>query len=144
MLPDSNIDEPASNGYVSYTVKCKSTLPENTVVTNLANIYFDMNLPVVTNQTENTMVSMIPTSISEESNQQLINIYPNPFTGSILIETEINNGTLVISDIQGRTVFKSIIHQNSTFNIGFLLPGIYLYSIVNEEKEIIVGRLIKQ
>lgn len=48
-LPDSNINEPLSHGYVSYRVKPKSTATVGDVINNLASIYFDYNLPVATN-----------------------------------------------------------------------------------------------
>jgi hypothetical protein len=48
-LPDSNINEPLSHGYVSYRVKPKSTAAVGDVINNLASIYFDYNLPVATN-----------------------------------------------------------------------------------------------
>jgi hypothetical protein len=48
-LPDSNINEPLSHGYVSYRVKPKSTATAGDVINNLASIYFDYNLPVATN-----------------------------------------------------------------------------------------------
>lgn len=48
-LPDSNINEPASHGYLSYRVKPLSSVKVGDVVNNLASIYFDYNLPVQTN-----------------------------------------------------------------------------------------------
>jgi uncharacterized repeat protein (TIGR01451 family) len=48
-LPDSNINEPASHGYLAYRVKPKSSVAVGDVVNNLASIYFDYNLPVATN-----------------------------------------------------------------------------------------------
>jgi uncharacterized repeat protein (TIGR01451 family) len=48
-LPDSNVNEPLSHGYLSYRVKPKSTAVVGDVINNLASIYFDFNLPVATN-----------------------------------------------------------------------------------------------
>lgn len=48
-LPDSNVNEPASHGHLSYRVKPKSTATVGDVINNLASIYFDYNLPVATN-----------------------------------------------------------------------------------------------
>lgn len=48
-LPDSNVNEPASHGFVSYRVKPKSTAIVGDIINNLASIYFDYNLPVATN-----------------------------------------------------------------------------------------------
>lgn len=49
LLPDSNINEPESHGFVRYRINPKSTLIVHDSVTNYAAIYFDYNLPVITN-----------------------------------------------------------------------------------------------
>lgn len=48
MLPDSNVDEEASNGYVKFKIKQKLGNPPLSVINNFADIYFDYNLPVRT------------------------------------------------------------------------------------------------
>jgi hypothetical protein len=48
LLPDSNVNEPASHGYITYRIKPDSTLAVGTSITNTASIYFDYNLPVKT------------------------------------------------------------------------------------------------
>lgn len=52
LLPDSNVNEPASHGYIIYHVKPKLTLAVGDVISNSASIYFDFNLPVKTNTTQ--------------------------------------------------------------------------------------------
>lgn len=49
LLPDSNVNEPKSHGFVRYRIKPKTSLAVHDSVTNYAAIYFDYNLPVVTN-----------------------------------------------------------------------------------------------
>lgn len=56
-LPDSTTNFDESQGYVSYQIKVNDVIPEETVVYNSASIYFDLNPPIVTNTTENTMLS---------------------------------------------------------------------------------------
>ncbi len=48
-LPDSNINEPASHGYIAYRIMPKRTVVVGDTVHNTASIYFDFNLPVFTN-----------------------------------------------------------------------------------------------
>jgi uncharacterized repeat protein (TIGR01451 family) len=55
LLPDSNVNEPGSHGYIAYRIKPKSTLNNGDVMRNKASIYFDFNLPVVTNETVTTV-----------------------------------------------------------------------------------------
>lgn len=58
MLPDSNVDEPGSHGTVIYKIRTDSLLPDPTVISNTAYIYFDYNAPVVTNTVFNTITSL--------------------------------------------------------------------------------------
>lgn len=44
-LPDSNINESASHGYLAYRIRPKTNLILNDIIYNNASIYFDFNLP---------------------------------------------------------------------------------------------------
>lgn len=55
LLPDSVHDEPNSHGLVSYRILPMDELEHGAVLTNIASIYFDNNLPVVTNTTSHTI-----------------------------------------------------------------------------------------
>jgi uncharacterized repeat protein (TIGR01451 family) len=57
-LPDSNIDEPGSHGWLRYRIQARAGIPDPSVVTNTAYIYFDNNLPVITNSTMNTLTAL--------------------------------------------------------------------------------------
>lgn len=48
-LPDSNLNEPASHGFIAYRAKLKSNIVIGDTIPNTASIYFDFNLPVKTN-----------------------------------------------------------------------------------------------
>lgn len=56
-LPDSTTNFAESQGYILYQIMAKENLPEETVIENTASIYFDLNPPIVTNTTTNTMLS---------------------------------------------------------------------------------------
>ncbi len=56
LLPDSNTDKKLSQGYVSFMIKPKSNLQLLDTIQNEANIYFDFNLPILTNMTNNIYV----------------------------------------------------------------------------------------
>jgi uncharacterized repeat protein (TIGR01451 family) len=55
MLPDSNINEPASHGFVKFTVSPQPNIPMGAVIENYAAIYFDFNDPVYTNTYRHTV-----------------------------------------------------------------------------------------
>ncbi|WP_221405398.1 DUF7619 domain-containing protein, partial [Flexibacter flexilis] len=49
LLPDSNVNEKASHGFVSFRIKPQTNLALGTNISNKAAIYFDYNAPVITN-----------------------------------------------------------------------------------------------
>jgi uncharacterized repeat protein (TIGR01451 family) len=55
LLPDSNVNEPASHGFIVYRIKTRDNVLIGDTIKNSASIYFDFNLPVKTN-TANTAV----------------------------------------------------------------------------------------
>ena len=56
LLPDSNVNEPASHGFVAYRIAPDPGLPHLTAITNNSGIFFDGNPPVMTNTVLNTVV----------------------------------------------------------------------------------------
>ena len=55
MLPDSNVNEAASHGFVKFLVSQKANNPPGTLLENQAAIYFDFNEPVFTNRYRHTV-----------------------------------------------------------------------------------------
>ncbi len=48
LLPDSNVNEPLSHGFVGFRIRPRLPIAPGTVIENIANIYFDHNPPVIT------------------------------------------------------------------------------------------------
>ncbi|MFK7787352.1 MAG: FG-GAP repeat domain-containing protein, partial [Crocinitomicaceae bacterium] len=55
MLPDSNVNELESHGFVRYRINLKENLPVGTSIQNTAQIFFDFNPAIITNTTVNTL-----------------------------------------------------------------------------------------
>ena len=55
MLPDSNINEPASNGFIQYKINQRLGNVVDTEIKNSASIYFDFNAPIKTNTVKHTI-----------------------------------------------------------------------------------------
>ncbi len=51
LLPDSNINEIMSHGFLTYTVEKEDSLDNGDELKNSASIYFDFNDPIITNET---------------------------------------------------------------------------------------------
>jgi hypothetical protein len=58
-LPDSNRNEPASHGYLKFSIAPLATVPEQTVIENYADIFFDYNPAVRTNVVMNTVYDLV-------------------------------------------------------------------------------------
>ncbi len=92
LLPDSSTNLIESQGFVKYKIKSKDGILENTIIENTASIFFDFNPPIITNTTENIMVSEYPFEI-EPGNQNTgsdlaFSFQPNPSNGTVNIDFE--------------------------------------------------------
>ncbi|MBL7926881.1 MAG: T9SS type A sorting domain-containing protein [Bacteroidia bacterium] len=132
-LPDSNSNEPLSHGYVQFKIKLKSGLQVGTQIKNTAYIYFDFNQPVVTNTTQNVLVN--PTAINEMSSAQY-NFFPNPANDVLYVSIHkpvATTGSIIILDLQGRTVIEEAISKSNpaaaTINVSGLAKGIYFLKL---------------
>lgn len=136
MLPDSNVDEPGSHGYVSYKIEQKNTNVIGDIIYNTASIYFDFNSPVVTNTTINTIGNLTPTHLFP--NQPITpSIHPNPATNYILLYHAHLATRFKLFNVLGQEVFSTEIENNipkQRLNVPTAIPnGIYFYQIVQKD-----------
>ncbi len=146
MLPDSNANEPASHGHVTFAIKPYAGLAEGTQLTNTANIYFDYNAALPTNTTLNTIDYKL--SVSElENGTATITLMPNPFKDFTTIKIDGENSTYVLRvfDILGQ-IIRNDISANNTFTIQreALAAGVYMYEVIKSNKVIGKGKMIAE
>lgn len=84
LLPDSNVNEPASHGFVEYKIMALTSLQLGDSITNSASIYFDFNAPVVTN----TVVNHIdfPAAIEASAIGDPLRAFPVPTNGELNLD----------------------------------------------------------
>jgi uncharacterized repeat protein (TIGR01451 family) len=133
-LPDSGTNLAASNGFVKYGMKPKSNLAENTPVTNQADIYFDFNPAVTTNQTLNTYVSAITVGQNFENamKDKTLMLYPNPSSGLINIafaESAKDNRIDVINSLGLVVLTKHNNTSSTTLDLSNHAKGIYFIKL---------------
>lgn len=103
MLPDSNINEPLSHGFVNFRIRQNTNNQVGNVIENTAGIYFDFNAPVITNTTESPIVE--PSATIEEQKITAFSVYPNPSKNIFNIQfEEKNSGIIRVFDLQGRVL----------------------------------------
>jgi hypothetical protein len=128
LLPDSNVNEPLSHGFVHYRIKPKPNLVVGDTIKNFAAIYFDFNEPVITNTAQTVIVS--PTGLSSLSSLGKLAVYPNPAQSKININgIKLENGKaqLRLFDLCGKLIFeKNITTSTPEVDVQYLPAGMYL------------------
>ncbi len=76
------------------------------------------------------------TGIAETLNQNQINIYPNPATETINIQSVVKITSLKIFSVDGKLVLEKVVKENnSTLNVSELSQGIYFLCCMSDEGE---------
>jgi hypothetical protein len=149
MLPDSNVNEPASHGFVKFRIKQKRDLSLNTKIFNKAAIYFDYNEPIITNTTLHTVTeySGYVGTIDHYGSESLpwVHVYPNPFFEKATFELKNVNGNdfqFQLLDVNGKLVSSSSFKGKTfQFNQENLPGGLYFYRIINEGMDVYSGKI---
>jgi uncharacterized repeat protein (TIGR01451 family) len=146
-LPDSNTNFAASNGYVTFSVKTKNSLPGLTVINNVAGIVFDANPAIITNITADTIRGEIVTMVDSNQNKPHWNLYPNPTADKVVFvlgEQTNGNAVLKIMNMEGSKVFESNkLVSNQSIDLSALPDGVY-FCIIQSEKDVETLRLVIQ
>ncbi len=152
MLPDSNINEQNSHGFVQFSIAPYADVPLGSVIENSAAIYFDFNQPVITNTTWHT-IQKSPLSSALRPEPKLasagLEVWPNPFNErtNIRLDKEMN-GTLLLKifDSRGTLVAKkSAIGPNIELSAKHLLPGFYWAEVRDSQGKLVGnGKMVKE
>jgi uncharacterized repeat protein (TIGR01451 family) len=146
-LPDSNVNEQASKGYVLFSIQQAPNNPLGTVIKNKAAIYFDFNDPVITNYTYN-IIPLITSSWNETSEDVVV--MPNPFSNiaRFVFTNKSKNSSVTIQlfDISGKLVdeITQISDNSYDYKNEKLIPQMYFYKVFDQEQQLGIGKLIIQ
>lgn len=141
-LPDSNVNEALSHGYVSFKIKPKNNLVIGNSISNRASIVFDVNVPIVTNNALTVVMNVKAgqdqticqgqsiiltatggTNYTWSNNQSGASITVSPTTTTTYIVTGTVNSVqqkdTVIVNVKPRTTFNNnqSICQGQTYTI---------------------------
>ena len=144
LLPDSNTNEIASHGAVSFAIEPYWPVMVPTIE-NRADIYFDFNPAVLTNVVSSLIT--VSTSTEELASSNELFIYPNPATEEITISLKnqfANPDKIILLNLLGEQVLEKQITGTGSFrlNVSSLPVGLYLLNVVNDKAERRTGRLI--
>jgi len=128
-------------------------LPDNTVFTNKANVFFDFNKAVTTNEVFHTIredLYRVLLYVHQNNNQKIkVSCFPNPFNDRITFD--MNDGKnaqqayhLSLYDLNGKIIFSSMIKSRQEIYLPGLSANMYLYTISESGNVIVSGKLVKE
>jgi uncharacterized repeat protein (TIGR01451 family) len=149
LLPDSNINEAASHGFVKFSILPKADAPLETIINNTAEIYFDFNAPVATNTTFHRLGENFVTVGLWEPSESFykIKVSPNPFQSTAMLEVlglEKESGLrLVVFDLLGKPVLE-MESENNKFSLkrDAWPSGVFLFQVEQNHRMIGNGKLM--
>ena len=122
-LPHEAANEPASHGFIAYKIKPVADIQVGDMITGQAEIFFDYNLPIITNSADTEVVETLGTT---RHNLQIVGLYPNP--AHVKVHLDMPAGTqaesIKIFNLQGMEVMSADILQND-IDVSNLSSGIY-------------------
>ena len=147
MLPDSNVNEPASNGFVKFEVMQQPNLPNGTVLENSAGIYFDFNAPIITNTSTHTINDgVVILDMTEHISKQMqLKVYPNPTDNVVTVELgKAQEFSVTVLNQLGQVLYSQKAKSNSSqVQLGHLPAGIY-YLHIHDGQQTAVQKVVKQ
>lgn len=125
-------DDANNDGYILFKIKTLPTLNIGDSFSNEANIFFDYNAPIITNNETTTIQENL--SI-EEFNLSNIKIYPNPIADSFKIENLSNSTikTIELFNISGKKIKQ--FSNSESYDVNDLPSGVYFIKIKTEQTE---------
>ena len=143
LLPDSNVNEPLSHGFIHYRIKPKTSLVLNDNIQNNAAIYFDFNNPVITNTVTTRVV--LPTGIASYQSAENIQLFPNPAQSEINLQHITAVEKIQVIDLLGKIVFekKTNSQQNLKINISQFQNGVYFVKAYSTQG-VVVKKFVKR
>ncbi|MCF1190617.1 T9SS type A sorting domain-containing protein [Mangrovimonas sp. AS39] len=129
-----NIDlGPEEQGHVTYKIKTLESLEVGDTVSNSAEIYFDYNLPLETNEaiTSFESLSLIENTVQERS----IKIFPNPTFGEVMIVSPSSPIQLLeVLDMNGRILNSLELNKRRTIcDLSAYQKGVYFVKIKTQD-----------
>jgi hypothetical protein len=150
LLPDSTTNEPASHGYVNFSVYPRADLPLGTLIENSAAIYFDFNEPIITNTWFHTLgvplVSAVPDDPGKTGAIRL-RVQPHPVSESAWLR--VDGATVdaekefLLFDARGSLLRRENFRgEQMLFEKGKLGAGLYFYRLQSADGRSGTGKLI--
>ena len=125
-------DDANNDGYILFKIKTLPTLNEGESFSNQVNIFFDYNLPIITNNYTTTIQENLGI---DKFNLSHIKVYPNPTADYFEIENldKFNIEIIELYNISGKKLKVFTVSEN--YDIQDLSTGVYFIKIKTERIE---------
>ena len=142
LLPDSNVNEPASHGQVGFRIRPLQPLLPGTIIENIANIYFDYNPPVITEPS--VLVAEFSTGVMQLERSDLV-LAPVPAQDELIVTSGSAIGVIRILGADGRVVLQASARSTQVrIDLAGLKAGAYVLLAELENGTTARERFIKQ
>ncbi len=138
-LPDSTSNFVASQGYIAYKIKPKSNSAVGDIFYNSAEIYFDYNPAIFTNEVETLVIE--PLSIPENERTHFA-VYPNPTTGIVNIKSLIPISSVEVYNYLGQKVIS--VQNKTSIDMSDLSRGMYFITIKDQLGNEVIKKVIRK
>jgi hypothetical protein len=143
LLPDSNVNEAASNGFVSFRIKPMLPLLPGTTIENIANIYFDFNEPVITEPS--VLMAEFSTGIAGSTMPSGLSLSPVPVRDVLHFTSEqkLTNVHVIAADGRQVLTFK-VYGSTGNIHVSELKAGTYIMVGEHSDGSTIRQRFVKE
>jgi hypothetical protein len=150
-LPDSTTNEAASHGFIKFRVKQHVDVPLQSEIRNQAAIFFDINAPVMTNQTLHTIGHdfLILKTFSPDIKGFELKMQPNPARESTILTLngyENKGKTLhlrLYNAVGVESMQQTFTGNSMLLNTEKLSTGTWFFEVYEEDIRIGKGRFLK-
>lgn len=122
-----NIDlDTGGHGNILLKLKSNAAMPQNEVI-NSADIYFDYNFPIFTNDEQTVFADLSKDDFTKEGS---IQVYPNPTENVIHVKAEETINAIQLFDVQGRLLMTKMSSENiQAVDLSNYKTGVYFISV---------------
>ncbi len=123
-----NINLPiGGHGNVLFKIKTLPTLTIGDEVSNTANIFFDYNAPIDTNEARTAFNNLSKSDFVKDNS---VTVYPNPAKNKVTVKATGTIKSVQLYDVQGRILQTIIEDKNQvTIDLSMQLTGIYFVTV---------------
>ncbi|MGV3460303.1 MAG: T9SS type A sorting domain-containing protein [Flavobacterium sp.] len=138
-LPASEVNEPASHGYIAYKIKPKANVVLGDTFTEQAHIFFDFNPAIDTNVVTTTIIDNV--NGLPQFTAETVSVYPVPSKAILNVKANTDIAKIELFNQAGQRVLRNT-SQNS-IDISALSQGIYFAKIEDVNGSAVTKKVVK-